>query len=950
VTRLSSRTVLVSVVWLWALSGSALAQVAPGAPRQTATITGTVVDSSGRPVANANVRLEGPTVAVVTSDMHGTFQFVNVTLGIYTIYVSADGYGASSKSGIIVVGDINVAVRYLAPPGLKTIAHVSTSGLVSFNVTPASIAELKPSNYAFQGVTSWRQIVEQIPGVAATGDTVSGFNTNDVIPDGPFQAVVLSINGAQPYETATLLDGMPLQNASFNSIPGAGVDLGTLPLNAFGTADIIRGPGAESPSILDSIGGTFDFHAPDPTTQNQYELSYADDAWGGFSSNAKVALHFGRFASTFTFGTWDSPGPIHRGEVAGEGFINMYQVNGQSVSCPTVATQPQWQDFGCFIYRMPRGINNYQGPAESTAVFCCVQDSTAWDTRSASGALSYRIGSNVVAQVFYAAADNRSLEAAFLEPFLLTTPDPGYTGSIAPGMQNFLNNPGNSVTTEADWLLEEKIRADVGQGVLQVAALQNYSYYNESFSYFPDGVYRAYGEACLGTPTGPPSPTPGQCSPGTTLTIFNGTPISARSYQNLYGLYDDWGWPVSRDLLINYDSQIGSSTTAGVSFLKSSYDYPWMYLYTKFPAINGGAPPSDSETSKEWRLHISSELSDKLYANLSWYVTSGDFHVPDPMFVQNLEHPGHYTDALYPYSAPRLALVWRASPDVAIRASAGGGYALPVLANIIGSNGAPICSLAACAVTLTNISLQPEKAFGIDIGSDLRLNDTTAISLDVYRTNLYGMFFESSAFQGLYHGLPLLVSQYRNLPPVRMEGVDLSVQHNVPQGIYWHGSFGLTRSYVVSVPAGFYNNGGTCQPYTGLNCANTQIVPGTNFTGAGLVAVPAAVPYANGYGDVGYRWTPQTYVQIEADYFGKNNSYYEPPFTALNAYAGYGLTRHVTLIANFQNLTCAYCLSYEQILNYPRLIAPASPGQLPYGLYALPYGPRVVTFAINFRY
>lgn len=942
-------------VGVLSLPQSILAQVAPGAPVQTATVQGTVTDSHGKPVANAIVRLVGPSSGQTSSNSRGEFEFTNVTLGTYAIYVNSV-YGEASKGDVVVNGDITVAVNYLAPSGLRTIAHVSTTGGVTINVTPASIAALSPSNYAFQGVTSWRQILEQIPGVAATGDTYGGGDTNDTIPNGPFQPVVLSINGAQPYETATLLDGMPIVNISFSAVPGAGTDLGTLPLNAFDSAAVVRGPGAESPSILDAIGGAFLFHGPTPATQNLYEFSYTTDPWGGLTSDGKVALSLGRFSSELTFGVWDSPGPENAQVIDAFGFDDFPKINGQAVSCPVTASRPSWLDYGCFIERNPPTIQPWYAALEGTGYFCCVHNSNAWDTRSGSGALSYHVGSEILAQVFYAGAMNRALQTGWFYPTLFDTPAPGYTGSLSPGMHSFIDITYNSPELESDSLLEEKVRANLGQGVLQIAAVQNNSWGVQRLGYDPAGNYTAYGEACLGTATGPPSSTPGSCAPGTTLTVFNGTPIYGGSYSSTYNPYDWNGVTANRDMTLSYDTQLGEATTAGVSFLKSYYDY-W-YTVIDLPFYNSGYSPSYSETSREYHVHVASQLSDKLYANLSWYFTSGDYHLPDPRFVQNLQHPGHYADAYYPYSTPRLALVWRASPDIAIRAAAGGGYALQSILYQLGSNGTPMCSGGQCTLSLENINLRPEKSFGVDVGTDVRFDSFTALSIDLYQTNLFGMFFESGSIEGTYHGFPLLVTEYRNLPEARMEGVNLSVQHNVPHGIFWHGAFGLTRGFVVSVPPGFYNNGGICRPFAGWSggatlgdtyCTNTEITPGANFTGAGYSGI-AAIPYANGYGAVGYRWTPKTYVQLEADYFGKNNSYYEPPFAALNGYIGYGVTPHITLLANFQNITCVYCLSYEQFLNYPSVIAAASPGQLPYGLNDLPYGPRTVILTANIRY
>src|SRR5262249_32851861 len=153
-----------------------------------------------------------------TSDEHGLFQFVSVPHGSYVITAEATGFGRVDRQNVAVDGDTTVIVRYetKAQPGQpKTLATivVSSSGL-HINVTAASIASISPPEYAFEGNPPWRDLVEQVPGVGVGGALYGGGVTNAVIPDSPFQPVVLTINGAQPYETSTTMDGMPLENTT----------------------------------------------------------------------------------------------------------------------------------------------------------------------------------------------------------------------------------------------------------------------------------------------------------------------------------------------------------------------------------------------------------------------------------------------------------------------------------------------------------------------------------------------------------------------------------------------------------------------------------------------------------------------------------------------------------------------------------------------------------------
>lgn len=221
----------------------------------TATVTGSVTDASGKPVPEAAVSLVGQETLHATTDVQGRFLFSDVPLGIYTVVVVASGLGTATRAGLPVERDVTIAIQYEAVRNLKTIAIASTQAGARFNITAAAITPLNPAQEAFQGQTTWRQILEQIPGVSVFGAS-GGSAFNAAIIDSPLSPAIVSINGAAPYETATIFDGMPLIGTSYSGAEaGAGTDLGLYPMNSFSAVEVVRGPGASSPSIVDSIGG-----------------------------------------------------------------------------------------------------------------------------------------------------------------------------------------------------------------------------------------------------------------------------------------------------------------------------------------------------------------------------------------------------------------------------------------------------------------------------------------------------------------------------------------------------------------------------------------------------------------------------------------------------------------------------------------------------------------------
>jgi len=930
-------------------------QVAPAqiAPTNSATISGSVSDNVGKPVAHATVSLSGPKNTSTQTDAQGLFVFVGVSFGTYSISAAAAGLGTATRS-VSVQGDVNVAIQYepASQNGLKVIANVSSSANAQFNVTPASITQVNPIANAFEGKTSWRTILEQIPGVAQAGLGNGQYN-EAAYPDGPLVPMQISIDGALPYETATLLDDMPLIGTALNSAPGTGTNLGSYPLNGFDAADVVRGPGANAPSIVDSIGGSFVLHSPGTVGHNQYNFSVSTDPYGGVVANARAAVRWKKLSAVVTYGVNDSPGPISTATITPNnqyGLGGIATVDGQPFTAYSPACNPPGCEGGYLIdpnYSFGGFLPHYG--TQGGLFVCCANPSTAWTQHSGSVALRYGFSPNVSAEVFYA-GENSLMPIPYPYETFDFLPPAGYTGTIQPGMSLFnlcSANVQGSAFQNVSSLLEEKVTAQLGHGVLQLAALQNRSFSTFGDNYPTSGTVQLYGAGCVGSA----SPTTA-CPSGGTLTYYNGGTHSVT-----LPTADDYeaSWSNNRDLLVSYVTPLGTNLHAGASFVKSYYDNPYTF-YENIPEYDYSCvlstPSAISQTTNEMRVFVGGNLSEKTSLDLSMYFVNANYHIPNPNNIAFYSTPGadiNYVDSNYTYAAPRLGFVWRPTAAVAVRVAAGGGFAEAPLGDLIGSN-APFCSGGICTVTSPNLNLQPEKSFGFDLGTDIRLPRNTVFSFDVYHTNLYGQLYESTTMSGSCPGcggLPLYVTQYGNLGESRYEGILLDVRHSVPHGTYWSLSGGLTRGYVVSVPGDFYNTAnGTCIPATGANCTNLNVVPGTNFNGS--YTNGASVPYAQGLGTLGYRWNADKYVDLVGTYYGNNNTYFRPAFVEFDGYIGYPLTRNVSLLVTFRNITGIYDGAY-QIYTPSNLSGAPTISGLPYVLYGEEYGPRTVLFTTNLR-
>jgi len=897
------------------------------APTNSATISGSVSDSTGKPVAHAKVSVSGPKNASTQSDARGFFVFIGMSFGSYELTADASGLGTATRN-LIVEGDTNVAIEYNTTivNGLKVIAQVKNIAPAQFNVTSASITQVNPMEEAFQGETSWRRILEQIPGVAQAG-LLGGQSQVAGVPDSPLVPVQLSIDGALPYETATLLDGMPLIGGSYNYTAGNGTDLGRYALNGFDAADVVRGPGANAPSIVDSIGGSFVLHSPSVVSKNHFEFSVSNDPYGGIVANALIGVRFTRLSVVATYGINSSPGPLSSAGIQGPPDP-ILTVNGQSFSpysppCSspcysgqyllnTNYTLSQFPYYGYQLGILEGGLNQ----------------TTSWNQHSGSIALSYEFSPSISVGFFYAGltSSQNGAPTSFTNTFV---PPAGYGESLPAGQ--YISNTSylsDYPFTQTSSLLEEKVTARLGNGVLRLAALQNRIFEECSFSEPASAVVRLYGGGYL--------------NGSSTLTIFNGEAYTITL--SPFSVITPEENSNNRDLLISYATPIGEKFHVGASFVKSYYDTPQSYSIP-FYGIFSTTPSAVSETTNETRFFIGGDPSEKTSLDLSMYFANANYHVP----TVSGTNATLYHDANYPYVAPRLGFVWRPTASVAVRAAAGGGFAEAPLNYIAGGVSAPqpcLSSPGYCENT-ANLNLQPEKSFGFELGTDIRLPRDTVLSFDVYRSDLYGQFYNATTVSAYTIGgvtYPLYTTQYGNLGKSRYEGLLIDLHHDVPRGLYWTFSGGLTRGYLVSVPQSFYNSPGqTCDLVTGVGCTNVNVMPNINFNGT---FTGVSVPYAQALGVLGYRWDIRKSVDITGVYFGNNNTYFHPGFVEFDGHIHYPLTKILSLSATFRNITGIYDRAMQ--IYSPASGAPTITG-LPYPLYGEQYGPRTVLMTLNLK-
>jgi hypothetical protein len=475
-------------------------------------------------------------------------------------------------------------------------------------------------------------------------------------------------------------------------------------------------------------------------------------------------------------------------------------------------------------------------------------------------------------------------------------------------------------------LIEEKITARVGQGLLRLAALQNRTF-DVGINRTPSSAnLQLFGGGCTASLPGGA----GDCPPGYAPIVFNGATY-ALTFNPAY-FNSQISSSANRDLLFSYETPLGNNLRAGASFVRSYDDSPSTYCST---FGDSSLPSAVAQTTNEFRIFLGATPSAKTSVDLSEYVANVDYHVQNPNDLMG----NTYVDTHQSYVAPRLGFVWRPTAAIAVRAAAGGGFAEAPLADLVGTNAPYPCAANYYCVTKPNLDIQPEKSFGFDLGTDVRLHRNTVLSFDVYRTNLYGQFYNLTSITGTYLGLPLYATQNGNLGESRYEGVLVDLRHDAPHGLYWALSGGLTRGYVLNVPPGFYNTaGGTCTIATGADCTNLTVVPNINFNGT---FTGVSVPYSQALGKLGYRWAAEKYLDLTGTYYGNNNTYFRPAFVELDGNISYPLSKNASVLVTFRNITGIYDGAIQTWSPAILSGAPTISG-LPYPQYGEEYGPRTI--------
>jgi hypothetical protein len=191
------------------LASSAFAQTV------SSTLKGTVQDSTGAVVPGASCKLINPATDVtltVSSAHDGSFQFLDILAGTYTLQVSAPGFKTFDKTGIEIQSSEfhsagNVVLHVGQPSDSITVTEAAPPVQLSSGERSDTITGSQLNDIAVKG-RDFMSYLSTLTGVVDTNTSRDAMQRN--------ANSGIQINGNRSTQTVLLLDGVPIIDSGNN--------------------------------------------------------------------------------------------------------------------------------------------------------------------------------------------------------------------------------------------------------------------------------------------------------------------------------------------------------------------------------------------------------------------------------------------------------------------------------------------------------------------------------------------------------------------------------------------------------------------------------------------------------------------------------------------------------------------------------------------------------------
>lgn len=863
--------------------------LAPAAAATNSSISGSVKDLQGAPLAEASISVTGPASYHATSDASGTFKIADVVPGLYRVVVTKRGYNPVSQDTVVVAAgsEEQLAIVLQAPTltSLHEIGSVTSYARGSFNTSTASVSNIAAQTFVNQAQPQVMSILDQTPGIVASYPGVNGAS--------PGAITFPNIRGALSFETASLIDGHPISVGRFG-------DYVTSFLNSYvlGGIEVVKGPGADAPETNYAIGGTVNFRTKDPTFKPTASILAGFDNFGGTTFNGAYTGTAGKIGWALDFASYDTPGPATN-------YPAYWVPNGGTVLGSGVSVDGQ--DYAV----IPPGA--YPGSVannNTSLVACCQLLNTKYSNTSELAKLQYHFsgvtvgtfsylggqtisdqGSNIASQTTYTFDPSTSLGSA---PNFAPAP---YTGSLPVGKAVLTNLfAGQDTEYNNEPIFQAEVRTALGNDNVLIrgytAAIKRLTFQGGDDPTVPLTMSeRLYGTAYDGS--------------GNPVQTFNGETLPVQFFgyfhqfeqDKLTGYSAEYDHNVGRNQVsLSYD-HTRSETNAGV-IAADSFD-PLGF------SITPNVPDGSSQDFGTFLLRGIFNMGDKYRLTLSNYLNTyrstfatgcvggcPRFFGSTPLnFIFKTTNSSHYDG--------RVGLEYRPNPYVAMRLALGSAIAPPYIGLLTQiPRGLPSYN-GKYGSTFANFSnIAPETAFGYDLGGDVRSrNGRDTLSFDLYLTNLFNQFITQTTQIGMCTPTkngrncvpdpagtkPLFATGNTNLTNSRYQGLELAFRHDPPSGFGYTLQGALQNAYPYNLSPCFYY-AGPCG--VGPPSQNLAVIPNQNFYGGvgggGNGVSNQSIPYSQAYAEARYTFKDLVQARFGETLFGRNNSLNQPAFWTAN--------------------------------------------------------------------
>ncbi len=388
------------------------------------------------------------------------------------------------------------------------------------------------------------------------------------------------IRGSFAYESAQSYDGFPLLTAD----PSSGFNAGLMTTLGLGGIDVIKGPGADSPTINAAVGGSINYRSLDPTAKPKFSADAGTDGLGGstWKATATGSLLNNRLGYVLAYSASNGPGIFSaRGGSAGEAVPGPYNdrltinYNGQTYLYPGCSGTSGTNI--CPGATITTHTNPTYYSYETPYVFCCRSPLSPTDRWAEFGKLVYHLTpddspSNVTLDFLYSGSRFKEELGGYRGPTLfggtfLPTTGAGiapYTGAIPTGTINASwYSLNDNFADRWQQTIESNLRGKLGPGYFRLGYMSLFQmnywglanpdqtltaqlYGTLALIPFVNGQLPPYASTVINSSDGAPNPTCSNlpASSGCKVVTFNGQTVSYSQnseYMNaLYERIQDW--------------------------------------------------------------------------------------------------------------------------------------------------------------------------------------------------------------------------------------------------------------------------------------------------------------------------------------------------------------------------------------------------------------------------